>query len=213
MVSGNQSQSVRVCHTRCHDTRSHTTFTTLLLKCLYSVTDASEIDATRLFHTDSESLGWDTHATTLPANRSLNRDGILRMSVMCGEVTLWTAQTVMRIGHIQQGMAKSKRERDRKADENTKRQPERNREKVRDYAREDQAMPGDSGGRLGDLDDALEAQEYPTTTNKLVETCGDHAVETQNGVKSLREVLASTDDQTFVSVDDVRGRILGLIHR
>ncbi|WP_435097231.1 DUF5789 family protein [Halorubrum sp. N11] len=74
-------------------------------------------------------------------------------------------------------------------------------------------MGGDPDRRLGELDKALEIQEYPATTNELAEAYGDYDIETQDGTKSLEEVLASTDDQTFVSADDVRSRILGLIHR
>ncbi|MWG34215.1 DUF5789 family protein [Halomarina oriensis] len=110
-------------------------------------------------------------------------------------------------------MTNSEQKRDGRADDEERRQPERRREKVRDYADEDQPMPGDPEGRLGDLDEALETQAYPTTTTELVETYGDYEVETQDGVKPLGEVLASTDDQTFASADDVRSRVLGLIHR
>ncbi|WP_349292047.1 DUF5789 family protein [Halobacterium wangiae] len=94
-----------------------------------------------------------------------------------------------------------------------RRQPEREREEVRDRAREDQAMSGDPGGRLNELDEALESQDYPTTTDELVEAYGDYEVETQHGTQSLEEVLASTDDQTYESADDARSRILGLVNR
>lgn len=99
------------------------------------------------------------------------------------------------------------------SDEKERRQPARKREEVRDRAHEDRAMAGDPGGRLDDLDEALETRAYPTTTNELVEAYGDHEIETQQGAETLEEVLTSTDDQTFVSADDVRRRILGLIHR
>ena len=98
-------------------------------------------------------------------------------------------------------------------DEEERRQPERKREEVRDRAHEDRAMSGEPGGRLGDLDEALETQDYPTTTDELVETYGEYEIETQDGTKPLGEVLASTDNQTYDSADDVRSRILGLIHR
>ena len=98
-------------------------------------------------------------------------------------------------------------------DDEERRQPERKREEVRDRAHEDRAMAGDPDSRLGELDNALETQEYPTTTNELVEAYGDYDIETQHGTESLEEVLASTDDQTFDSADDARSRILGLIHR
>ncbi|MFC7046474.1 hypothetical protein ACFQH6_14635 [Halobacteriaceae archaeon GCM10025711] len=92
-------------------------------------------------------------------------------------------------------------------------QPERTREEVRDRTREARAMSGDPGGRLGGLDEALEAQDYPITTDELVEAYGDYEIETQGGTESLEEVLAPTENQTYDSADDVRSRILGLIHR
>ncbi|MFC4552536.1 MULTISPECIES: DUF5789 family protein [Halorussus] len=110
-------------------------------------------------------------------------------------------------------MPDDKQGRDENADDEEGRQPEREQEEVRDRAHEDQAKLGDPSGQLGDLDEALEAQEYPTTTNELVEAYGDYEIETQRGTESLEEVLASTENQTFDSADDVRSRILGLIHR
>ena len=98
-------------------------------------------------------------------------------------------------------------------DDKERREPERKREDTRDRDSEDRAMPGDPDKRLGELDTALEAEEFPTTTNELVEDYGDYDIETQQGSETLEEVLASTDDQTFDSPDDVRSRILGLIHR
>ena len=74
-------------------------------------------------------------------------------------------------------------------------------------------MSGDLGGRLGDLDEALENHNYPTSTNELVEAYGDYEIETQDGTESVEEVFASTDNQTYDSADDVRSRLLGLIHR
>ncbi|WP_224337861.1 DUF5789 family protein [Haloprofundus halobius] len=110
-------------------------------------------------------------------------------------------------------MPDDKRGRDENMDDEQRQQPERKREDVRDRAHEDRAMSGDPGGRLGDLDEVLEAQEYPTTTDELVEAYGDYEIETQGGTESLEEVLAKTDNQTYDSADDVRSRILGLIHR
>lgn len=92
-------------------------------------------------------------------------------------------------------------------------QPARKREEVRDRTKEERAMSGDLGGRLGELDDALDTQNYPTTTDELVEAVGDYEIETQGGTESFEDVFASTDNQTYDSADDVRGRILGLIHR
>ncbi|WP_435344881.1 DUF5789 family protein [Haloarchaeobius sp. HRN-SO-5] len=110
-------------------------------------------------------------------------------------------------------MSDDERNRNENPDDEQRKQPERKREDVRDRARESRAMSGGPGGRLGDLDEALEAQDYPTTTDELVEACGDYEIETQGGTKSLEEVLAPTENQTYDSADDVRSRLLGLIHR
>ena len=110
-------------------------------------------------------------------------------------------------------MSDDKRDRDGNEDDEQGRQPERKREDVRDRAREDRAMSGDPDGRLGELDEALETHDYPTTTNELVEAYGDYEMDIQGGTRSLEEVLAPTEDQTYDSADDVRSRLLGLIHR
>ena len=110
-------------------------------------------------------------------------------------------------------MPDDKRGQDENPDDEQRQQPERKREDVRDRAHEDRAMSGDPGGRLGDLDEALETHNYPTSTNELVEAYGDYEIETQGGTESLEEVLAPTEDQTYDSADDVRSRLLGLIHR
>lgn len=92
-------------------------------------------------------------------------------------------------------------------------QPERKREEVRDREHEDRAMPGELGGRLDGLDERLDEHEYPATTDQLVESYGDCELETKDGTTSLETVLAPTRNQTYDSADDVRNRVLGLIHR
>jgi hypothetical protein len=110
-------------------------------------------------------------------------------------------------------MADDKRSRDDNTDDEMRQQPAREVEEVRDRAHEARAMSGDPRGRLGDLDEALETHSYPTSTNELVEAYGDYEMETQGGTESLEEVLAPTENQTYDSADDVRSRLLGLIHR
>lgn len=110
-------------------------------------------------------------------------------------------------------MADDKQGRDKQADDEERRQRERAQEEARDRADEAEPMREDPGEQLGDLDDALETHAYPTTTDELIEDYGDYEVETQGGWKSLDEVLGPTDNQMFVSADDVRSRVQGLIHR
>ena len=132
---------------------------------------------------------------------------------MFGVVTPTDDHTIIRIGLLAQGMADDKQGRDDQADDEERRQRERELEEARDRADEPESMRGDPDERLGDLDEALETHEYPTTTDELVEAYGDYEIETQGGEESLGKVLSPTDNQRYDSADDVRSRLLGLIHR
>ena len=110
-------------------------------------------------------------------------------------------------------MADDKQGRDKQAHDEERRQRERELDEARDRADEAEPVREDPGEQLGDLDEALETHDYPTTTEELIEAYGDYEVETRGGWKSIDEVLAPTDNQTYDSADDVRSRIQGLIHR
>jgi hypothetical protein len=110
-------------------------------------------------------------------------------------------------------MADDKQSRDEQADNEEGRQRDREIAEARSRADEPEPIPGDPGERLGDLDEALDAHDYPTTTDELVEAYGGYQIETREGEAPLAEVLAATGNQTYDSADDVRRRILGLIHR
>lgn len=132
---------------------------------------------------------------------------------MIAEVILTSDHTVIRTGLLVKDMVDDKQGQDEQADGEERRQPERKREEMRNRASEDEPKHGDPSEQLGDLDDALETHDYPTTTDELVEAYGDYEIETQGGAESLEEVFAKTDNQTYDSADDVRSRLLGLIHR
>ncbi|WP_425494485.1 DUF5789 family protein [Natronosalvus halobius] len=110
-------------------------------------------------------------------------------------------------------MADDKQGRDKQADDEERRQHEREVEEARTRADEAEPMRNDAVEQLDDLDEALETHDYPTTTDDLIEAYGDYEIETQDGWESLDEVLGPTDNQTYVSADDVRSRILGRIRR
>lgn len=120
---------------------------------------------------------------------------------------------VIRVSPLWREMADDKRGRDKQADDEERRQRERELAEARDRADEAEPMRDDPGEQLGDLDEALDTHDYPTTTDELIESYGDYELETRGGRKSLHEVLAPTDNQTYSSADDVRGRIQGLLHR
>lgn len=110
-------------------------------------------------------------------------------------------------------MADDKQSRDAHADREEKRQRERVVEEARSRSDEEEPIGSDPRGRLGGLDEALESHNYPAMTNELVGAYGDYELETQDGTRTLADVLSSTDDQAFDSADDVRSRVLGLIGR
>jgi hypothetical protein len=109
-------------------------------------------------------------------------------------------------------MTDTKTDRDKQADDEERRQREREREEARDRADEAEPPRDDPGEQLGDLDAALDTHEYPTTTHEVIEAYGDHAVESQGGWRSIGEVLAPLDDETYDSADDVRHRIQQLLN-
>jgi hypothetical protein len=102
---------------------------------------------------------------------------------------------------------------DKQADDEERRQQEQAPKEVRDRADEAAPIHDDARERLGDLDDALDTHDYPTTTDELIAAYGDYEVETQGGSTSIDEVLAPIDNEAYDSAVDVRNRIQGLIHR
>ena len=110
-------------------------------------------------------------------------------------------------------MADDKRGREQQADDEERRQREREMGEARNRADEPEPMRTDPSEQLGDLDDALDTHEYPTTTQELITAYGDYKIETQSGEKSLEDVFTSTGNQRYDSADDVRRRILGIVHR
>jgi hypothetical protein len=110
-------------------------------------------------------------------------------------------------------MADNKKGRDKQADDEERRQRERELEEARDRADEAEPPHDEPGETLGDLDEALENHDYPTTTDELIEAYGDREVESQGGSKSINELLTPFDDETYDSPDEVRNRIQRLLNR
>lgn len=70
------------------------------------------------------------------------------------------------------------------------------------------------GVEFGDLEEQLEAHEYPTTVDALVEEYGDHELELPSGEESFEEVLGPyTDepDQQFNDAGEVRQAVLNMV--
>lgn len=110
-------------------------------------------------------------------------------------------------------MADDKRGREKKATNRERHQRNREMEEARDRTDEPEPVHDEPGERLGDLDDELEDQEYPTTAGELAERYGDREVETQDGSVTIGDLLGSIEEETYESADDAQSRIQGLIHR
>ena len=69
----------------------------------------------------------------------------------------------------------------------------------------------DVGVTFGDLQDDLEAEEYPISAAALLERYGDREVEHAGGSASLRELLSGAEERTFESPDDVHQAVLNVV--
>ena len=74
------------------------------------------------------------------------------------------------------------------------------------------------GVDLGDLDDDLEAHDYPTTAQELYETFGERDIDLVDGKQRFGVVLApyiheteGESKETFDSAEEVRTAILNLV--
>lgn len=110
-------------------------------------------------------------------------------------------------------MADTKSGRDQQADDEERRQRERELAEARDRGDEAEPQRDVPDQQLGDLDDALERLDYPATTDELIEAYGDREVESQAGTATLAELFGPIDDELFDSADDVRNRTLRLLRR
>ena len=57
---------------------------------------------------------------------------------------------------------------------------------------------------LTDAEEAFDAQEYPMTTEELIEAEGDIRLELPNGTETLADALSRSAPETFESAEDAR---------
>ncbi|MFC6756525.1 MULTISPECIES: DUF5789 family protein [Haloarcula] len=55
-----------------------------------------------------------------------------------------------------------------------------------------------------DAEEAFNAQQYPITTEELIEAEGDLTLELPNGTEKLADVLSRSAPETFESAEDAR---------
>jgi hypothetical protein len=64
---------------------------------------------------------------------------------------------------------------------------------------------------LNETASMLSERSYPTTSQQLAETHGDHELDLPNGTEELSTVLARAGDQTFVDADEALLAVYGAV--
>jgi hypothetical protein len=69
------------------------------------------------------------------------------------------------------------------------------------------------GVDFGDLDDELDAHDYPAAKDELVEEYGDHELDLPKGEMTFEEALEGYDptDGEFEDADDVRSAVKNMV--
>lgn len=68
-----------------------------------------------------------------------------------------------------------------------------------------------SGVSFGDLQDKLEREAYPMSTDTLLEKHGERELTHANGAETLREIIEPMGHDTFDSVDEIQRAVLTMI--
>lgn len=88
---------------------------------------------------------------------------------------------------------------------------EENRQRERDVLealeRGDETEPPVEASTLADFESALDAVEFPATGTAVVESVGDHEVESTDGTYAVAELVPESDEVVFDAPADVRTRI------
>ena len=67
------------------------------------------------------------------------------------------------------------------------------------------------GVELGDLNDDLEAHDYPASSEELIEEYGDRELDLPKGSKSFDEVMEPVSEKTYEEADGVRQDIFNFV--
>jgi hypothetical protein len=59
-------------------------------------------------------------------------------------------------------------------------------------------------GMMTEAEEAFDAQQYPMTTEELIEAAGDLTLELPNGTETLAEALSRSAPETFESAEEAR---------
>lgn len=102
-------------------------------------------------------------------------------------------------------MADNKNSRDKKADDEARRQRER--DLATELERSGETEPPIDTSELAYVETQLEGLEFPKTGAEVVERIGDESVEASSGTYSLGELVPETDAEVFGSPSEVRAQI------
>lgn len=69
----------------------------------------------------------------------------------------------------------------------------------------------DVGVTFGDLQDDLEAEEYPISAADILERYGDRTVEHAGGSATLGELLDGSSEETYESAAEVHQAVLNMV--
>jgi hypothetical protein len=67
------------------------------------------------------------------------------------------------------------------------------------------------GVELGDLNDDLEAHDYPASSGELLEEYGDRELDLPDGGKTFAEIMEPVEDKTYEEADGVRQDIFNFV--
>ncbi|WP_336339663.1 DUF5789 family protein [Haloarcula brevis] len=102
-------------------------------------------------------------------------------------------------------MADNRSGRDKQARDAERRQQER--DVATELERGDEKEPPVEAAELGDFEVELEAMNFPATGAEIVETFGDHTIESVTGSYTIEDLVPETDEETFDSPAAVRVQV------
>lgn len=69
----------------------------------------------------------------------------------------------------------------------------------------------EQGVEFGPLADDLENEEYPMSSEELMDAYGDRELDLQDGGQTLREILEPLGKATYESDEDVKQGVIGMV--
>ena len=113
---------------------------------------------------------------------------------------------IIRMGSVGRGMADNKNSRENRARDADDRQ--RQRAVLEALERGDESEPPVAEADLGDVDEALDAVEFPATAKDIVETVGDRVVGSPDETYAVADLIPESETVAFEAPEAVRTRVM-----